>query len=250
MSNDTLLDLEQLFEIQEEESTNELPTEDSTTANEAVEETDTQNEQGTEEARRDELAQSDREPSKQKDPITPEGWHPNIIGTPKGKPNPYFQGVVAYDGLNGKQMLIPFNDIKWAQRQVYVDDIRLENPTILQVIYRIYGTFIDVVARVTEEQFEQILKHPEIKLKKVNYSYVSDHVTPRRNYIIDHPNWPTPEEIAKIDKHIDEVEWALLPWYEKEKRSGLDKYKDMPKEEEVPVTVAEEDSDIEEEQQE
>lgn len=243
MSNDTLLDLEQLFEMEEEKPANELQTEDPAPANEAAEEVSTQSDQNETETREDAERRRDRTES-----VIPEDWHPNIIGTPKGEPNPYFQGVVAYDSLNGKQILIPFKDIKWAQRQVYVDDIRLENPTILQVIYRIYGTFRDVVARVTEEQFEQILKHPEIKLKKVNYSYVSDHVTPRRNYIIDHPNWPTPEEIAKIDKHIDEVEWARLPWYEKERRSGLRRYKDMPKEKEVPVMVAEEDSDIEEDQ--
>lgn len=178
------------------------------------------------------------------EPVTtiPEGWHANIIGKPKGRPNPYFQGVVASDGADGRQIFVPFKDIKFLQRQVYVDDITLENPTVLAEIYRIQGPFPDVTARITESMFHDIQQHPEVKLKKVYYSWVSDHVKPRRNYLVDHDERPTEVELKKLNKHMDEVEWALKPYGEKEELKKKDsKYLMMPKEEDIPPPVEDEE---------
>lgn len=162
-------------------------------------------------------------------------WHTNIIGKPKGHPNPWFQGIATDDGLKHNQVLVPFNTVTHAQRQVYVDDINLENPTVLGAVYRVQGDFVNVLVRITEDMFNEVLVHPELSKVKVTYSWVSDHCSPRRNYIVKHDERPTKEELASRNKHMDEVEWSFLPAHKKEELKSKDaKYQDMPKDEIVP----------------
>lgn len=166
--------------------------------------------------------------------VNERGWNVNVIGTPKGHPNPYFEGVVAYDGFNEKQILVPFKDITSIQRQVYVDDITLENPETLAIIYRVVGSFNDVVARLTQDEFEALIA--ERKIKNVNYSWVSSHRDRKRAYLVNHAQFPTPEEIQAIDKHEDEVEWALMPsWKKDQMKAKNENLKDMPEEEDIPL---------------
>lgn len=264
MSTEVSLDLGELFELQEEKT--DEPTTPVETKNDEIqkesdagsdqaeppvesadtthpEETGRKSSASSRTAKQRSNAGSHQETSQgsTEGPSVKSTWHTNIIGVPKGRVNEYFQGVVAHDGTDGKQVLAPFKDIVYAQRQVYVDDITLENPEVLTTIYRIQGTFPDVLVRVPKEVFEAVLQHPEITLKRVTYSWVSDHLRPRRNYIVNHPERPTSDEIKKIDKHQEEVEWALKPWHEKEELKKKDiKYANMPEEEEVPLPVVEE----------
>lgn len=143
----------------------------------------------------------------------------NIIGTPKGRVNPYFKGVIGESGLEtGKPAFAPFDEIKSIQRQVYVDDITLENPTIQYEKYYVVGSFYEVVFEVSKEVFEEMLISPLMpKTLKIRYSWVSSHVTPKRNYLVDHDALPTKEEIKAIDQKDDAAKWAMMNTTDREK---------------------------------
>lgn len=132
----------------------------------------------------------------------PTGWHSSVIGTPTGYPNPHFRGVIGYDSVvGGKQVEIPFNEIKSMSRYIYVDDILTENPTILKTFYYVIGDFRTVIAFLPEDSFEKLLKLN--KKYSVYYSYISPHSGQLRNYQLRHENWPTQKDLEQLDQTIE-----------------------------------------------
>lgn len=180
------------------------------------------------------------------DPVTrPDGWNVNCIGTAPShvRPNAWFEGVLAYNGHD--LTTASFKDIHHASRVVYVDDIHLENPTVIETKFFITGKFLDVVAQVTEEVFEEIRKDKRIKLQSIHYSYVSCERTKsrRRNYQLKNDDrWPTQKEIEEMDKHMDNVDYALMGYGERKayKEDKQKKGETVEEPEEVEVTVQEE----------
>lgn len=182
--------------------------------------------------------------------VRPDGWNVNIIGEPdkRKRPNPWFEGVIARVDTDRTSTNISFKDIKSATRIIHVDDIHLQNPQVLSTRYTIVGTFIDVVANITEDMFNQILTHPECKLQKVFYSYVScEREDRRRNYqLINNDQWPTPEFIKEQDKRLDGVDWALMGYGERKKQTEIRQAKgeEVPEFIEEPTTIVEEEESV------
>lgn len=135
-------------------------------------------------------------------------WHTNILGTPpkKATPNPYFEGVIGTDGLVGNVIYVPFKGINMISKQVYVEDIHVQNPEVLRTIYRVVGDFRNVVARIDEATFLALQTHPDVKLKRVSYNYVSDHdVNGKIVYSFTDSDWPTLKALKQKD-----VEYGLV----------------------------------------
>lgn len=172
-------------------------------------------------------------------------WHTNVLGTPKGSPNPYFQGVVALDTISDKQALIPFERVKSVTRVIYVDDIHNANPVPLATIYRIMGDFREVIAQIDESVFKQIeIGHPQLKRVKINYQIVSDHINPRWVYSFSHGKWPSQAEIQKQDKEIEQYIISRTPEYQREQRKGDSKVTLVDVIEDEPASQTEDEPEV------